>query len=1820
LVGLGYFDLPQDMNAAGMVLAQEHLYVTAQGMDFPNIQTEHENQTWLLVYDRETRLPGDLPPGADAKDRDIIYKVPLPVEGPPSEMIVKDKLLIANMASEGLLFISLADAERPVVLRKVDRVIRNGVPIDLNVESISIQGDYLSASFTATRFSHRAIFDLSKPSTPQINEILLPEGVAGDPSLPLLGLDTIPKTIYSDNGVGIFDDAIIQNPTVQGQYQANGFNPLKPTHRLGGYSTLVSSLSHQNNKKLARFREGYLTVYDISRPDQVNIQDSLRFMFAEAGYSQYESYGPLDKWPFVHSDDGLLVAATRQSSEWSVGFVDTFSLDLVATLPSQFQVGVSTDTDIALTFNRSIDVPSAENLQQYLSRYLSLLKDTGTAQGEAVEFSIQLDINNPNIVRLIPDAALSNDTDYRLELSAEPSDGGRRATGLFEYTLNFSTGQGTGAQPVITKVSPSMVSTQGGEIKVELANSVSPTFTVSGEAASIVGELDDGAGIIEYTLRVPSSLAGPATLEVLETDGRNTRELGAFHYIEPLVLESISPSEGSVVGGTSVILLGRGFQAGEDATRIKVGNNSVPAQDIRVIDSQTVEFITPPGQLGLTSITVSTDSQSEILEDVFTYLQPVRTNIDGEKVDRIYDIVVDPTGTYAVAAVGNGGVIIYNIDSSTLTADVEDVTNADELRELVDKDGDGVDDRVEARIRLPGGYAALGVDLFFERNNDRIFVTAARIGSSSKDAKLFIYAIDSIDISQSTLVKSLDLGANFAKGIEVKNNQATVAMAEQGLGFVDAFLQSKIYLSDSISLTNNKPVLDVVRITDLSNEVSDTHYAIVAGEFDLANNRLIDREIVGAGGFHIIERSPVNGLEIVSSIDMPASKVLLSETNAAKPRPEFAYLSAGENGVVIVDISDLKQPRIVFRIAGTSLDIAISGNVLYVAAGQQGIMSYDITDPQAPVYIDSYEGFNGNSIETVFATPYSIIGGGKSAIGLGVLQETPDAVLKLHSVDPANGILDNDTDGDLKVRLRFNKAIDLFPENAGLFTITDSTGALIATRVEIQNNDALLFIDEPGLLEVGQSIFVIAEEGIVAAKPIVQDGAQINLELYRLESTQTVELIYRGARPETIAIDAVVPRRIPAATSAEVTISGLGIPDDTSRVRAYVGSLEMEILEIEQNSEDERIAILTANVPPIAAAGQYDVRLQIEKSGVWQSVVLRAGLQVDAPIQLDALTPLWGPLGGGTRVTLYGAGFEPGNTVSEGVTLEIGSQPKQVVNVLSSRKIEVITPRGVTGRNTVFAQDRYGNRAELRDERGFGYGIRQLSNVRASLVNPVDVVVDQDTGVAAVATGYFSQFGSKTMREGGLNESFFAATFDVQNPSAPLLVGGLPTLPSDLAGLRELERYQRFVELSNKADSAEFLRDTPALTAAEEAELVSLAGVGANIPFSIDSQRLALREEVEDGITRKRLYVASGHGGVARLNFDEQNGLQLTGRTKSDGLVRDLAQTGYAAFTASAAGVNVEQLPKDCSAVIAEAQGSGFSELSFINPNDPVLLNNRLDTGSGSMLFYEDGWLFRGGSTQGAAWGPCPPSYQSETAAAPIDSDAGTLSSVNIFDPLLTSTYAFDGNVFDLVTYGDYLVIALGRQGIEIVHRDRPEERMRFSFDGLQASTPSAQRLKISGNLLFVSASGGGVIVLDLATPLQPKVVSAGNSESIVALDVYRDRIIAGADAAGLRTMQVPAAFVLDTNIDHEGLIADNEKLRITFNEAVTVESVEASGTVSIVREDDNTSENVVIEAVNVTDSSARIFDLVFDREAGVSYRININNAASSSVRRRLPN
>src|SRR5690606_18802251 len=320
----------------------------------------------------------------------------------------------------------------------------------------------------------------------------------------------------------------------------------------------------------------------------------------------------------------------------------------------------------------------------------------------------------------------------------------------------------------------------------------------------------------------------------------------------------------------------------------------------------------------------------------------------------------------------------------------------------------------------------------------------------------------------------------------------------------------------------------------------------------------------------------------------------------------------------------------------------------------------------------------------------------------------------------------------------------------------------------------------------------------------------------------------------------------------------------------------------------------------------------------------------------------------------------------------IGSAPVTNIDVISSRKLIAYTPRGVTGRQPVLMTNRYQQKAELPEETGFGYGLRPLAQATAALAHPTAVTVDHETGVAIATSGFFTEaFGRydeelwelqhKDYNGVRFPDALRAVSYDVQGETHILQVGGGGNLPTGEEGQVRLARDAVRKTLEAKQLNEMIGMGEP-LTLEEEEQLSKVAY--ENIATSLDSLSLQAVEEYEEGVQRKRLYVANGTAGISRLNLDEQNGMQLIneiGGNENQYLYTDLVKQGNSLFTAvtAASGMSKMVMPL-CN---GEGDWQGFRDamhFSYINAADPVQLPDpALETGAAIALKGE--WLLGGG-------------------------------------------------------------------------------------------------------------------------------------------------------------------------------------------------------------------------------------------------------------------
>ncbi|MCP5078979.1 MAG: hypothetical protein GY951_13105, partial [Psychromonas sp.] len=680
------------------------------------------------------------------------------------------------------------------------------------------------------------------------------------------------------------------------------------------------------------------------------------------------------------------------------------------------------------------------------------------------------------------------------------------------------------------------------------------------------------------------------------------------------------------------------------------------------------------------------------------------------------------------------------------------------------------------------------------------------------------------------------------------------------------------------------------------------------------------------------------------------------------------------------------------------------------------------------------------------------------------------------------------------------------------------------------------------------------------------------IRLYELSQDQRVEFVYRGISSFVIKVDALLPRRVLQEKSAQFTLTTQGVPLDKELVKLYIGEQALTIEDIKSNSETGGTQIITASLQGISEPGLYDLVLSANISGIWQQSTLNAALAVDAPIHFDSVLPKWGPLQGGSTVIITGAGFEPGNTVLDAIKIKVGSLPAGKVDVLSTKLLTITTPSGNPGKQVIIGENRYGEQTKLTGENSFGYGLKQLSATKASMVFPNQVYIDPETGVAITNGGYFKD-GYSLESFGGLSlpNNMRAASFDIEDPYNPLLVGGEEALSA----------FNRQKMLSPESD----LSELP--------------------PYALDSLQILPITHFEESVLRKRLLVANGDAGVSQLNLDEQNGLQWVNDQPLSNPVESIAHWGSIAFASTA------ELTPDVGKCSSKASynPAAIKQIGYQVAHDPVNFGKLANISAGHKIYRSGPWLYSGGNGNAIdLLSDCEPPLKVVFDRA-ANGESGSIKAINLLDPLLTTEYLFDNNVFDYKVYGDHLIVALGDKGVEILHKEFPEQRVRIDLGAeLQTVPGKAINLTVIGSTLAVAANNG-LVYIDISEPMSPVVISAGNDQHVEATNVYKGRVVAAAGTDGLRIFDLPGALVKSASIPPQGLLSQNAQQLLTIE---FTELVEKSTIVSELYYQAPSSQIWQLIDKNWSDFDAHEdkFNLEFSRAVG-QYKLAITDVAN---------
>lgn len=172
---------------------------------------------------------------------------------------------------------------------------------------------------------------------------------------------------------------------------------------------------------------------------------------------------------------------------------------------------------------------------------------------------------------------------------------------------------GASAEPQMVALAPASGPERGGTTVtigisgLGVADVQSVTFDA---AAATLLDRDEWS----VSVLTPAGTVGSATVVITLSSGATLISEGAFDYLASVDIVSVTPAVGPAVGGTTVTIIGAGF---DSATTVQMGG--VSASDVRVASSTRLTAVTPAGIPGVADVEVANRVSTDILTAAFTY-------------------------------------------------------------------------------------------------------------------------------------------------------------------------------------------------------------------------------------------------------------------------------------------------------------------------------------------------------------------------------------------------------------------------------------------------------------------------------------------------------------------------------------------------------------------------------------------------------------------------------------------------------------------------------------------------------------------------------------------------------------------------------------------------------------------------------------------------------------------------------------------------------------------------------------------------------------------------------------------------------------------------------------------------------------------------------------------------------------------------------------------------------------------------------------------------------------------------------------------------
>lgn len=845
--------------------------------------------------------------------------------------------------------------------------------------------------------------------------------------------------------------------------------------------------------------------------------------------------------------------------------------------------------------------------------------------------------------------------------------------------------------PVITSISPTLGSVNGlTTTTIQGSNLGSIRGVYFGSTPATRFNIQDDNHLIAVT---PTYSVGPLTLNIMGTDGNsNSTLMNAFTYQfgSPL-LSTISPNTGSVAGGITLNLQGRGFSP---TTTVMIGN--VSATNV-IVTSPTSLTLTLPAYVSgplIKDVIINNGEGSFTLIGGFTYTisAPTLANLTPNSGSLMGGTTVTLSGSGFVpgTTVAFGGIAATNVQvlsGTTLTAVVPAHTNG--VVDVVVDNGIGT-------ATLTGGYT-------YVSNTLTLSGISPSTGGLSGGIAITLTGTN-LTSTNLTGVNSVSVGGVAATSVVVVNDTSVTAVVP---AYVSGPLVSDVIVSNGRTnatliggFTYQASAPSITSISPTSGRLAGgvsasilggnfipgatvTIGGIVATNVNVVNATTIDFTIpayvngsfvkdvvvnngIGnatlAGGFTYTVNAPtLNGISPMTGSISGGTLVTLSGSGFT-PTTTVTIGGVAATNITVTNTTTLKAVVPAYVSGSLIKDVVVNNGVSN--ATLSGAFTYQAIAPTLVNISPNAGSVTGGTVVTVQGSGF-----------------IPGTTLSIGGILASNVQITNATTltATIPAYVRGSLVKDVIVNNgmsnatlAGGFTYTESAPTLsqITPATGSVAGGTMITLTGTGFnpsttVTVGgvaaTSVVVSNSTTITAITPAYTGGA-LTVDVVVDNGISNATLIAGFTyTPMAVTIASITPALGSIIGGTPVIITGTGFT--LSTVVFLGGYLATDIVMLNANT----IAALT---PPYVS-GSLIVDVMVTNNG--SNATLAGGFTyvADNPT-IASIIPNMGTVDGGTSLTITGTNFTPGTN------LTIGGSVSNV-NVLNAATLIATTPAYISG-------------------------------------------------------------------------------------------------------------------------------------------------------------------------------------------------------------------------------------------------------------------------------------------------------------------------------------------------------------------------------------------------------------------------------------------------------------------------------------------------------------------------------------------------------------